>query len=495
MARARFLLTEALREVLRRHSLTPTVAARNAGLYDDLLTASFRGARCLSLDEIERVLDANNIPFEELLNYLNSACQAQKGPPDPVAILASFKEVPYPYSSDLRIWLSWTPIIGAGRAPTCLPELVKEIEAIRVNDRDEALERTRIWLSTFKNRLRGASRGQSFRPEAVCEFSVALGLWGSIAACLGLTNDAASALEHALRLHSKLPISTGYAWLLHWATALALPAGSPQSGIILAERALSTFGMLGDLKAQVSAMASLGAMKRYSGLDLEAAEIAGAILANPNREPKHCFAAHQLRLHSSLLRKDLSTANLELALAKKLLPELTIIHKNSWSWWNGRVEAAFGRFGAAKSIYCELLREETTFIEAGDRFLIFLDLVESLRPLQDFGTLRDESTRMRRWLPLLDVNTFNRAIILSFAQVAQQRFPDAQELERARAAVEVGARGNSLAPEQSDQPQGTTMSPSSGSSPLEAGAAASPSSPARTTVPPASDSPKNETMA
>lgn len=497
MARARFLLTEALREVLLRRRISPTRAAKRAGFYEDTLNACFRGVRCLSTEEIDQVLAANAIPFEEFFDYVRAAYQARQGPPDPVAIVASFRAVPHPCFADLRIWISQAPTIGSGGAPAELPAQVNEIEAIRAKDRDEALELAGIWVGTFRNRLKGASRGQAFRAEAVCDFAIALGMWGSIAACLGLTNDAAFALEHALRLYSKFPYSKGFARLLHWATFLALPAGMPESGVILAERSLVVSVVLGDTKSQASAMASLAAMKRYSGLDLEASEIASALLANPHSEPKHRFAAHQIKLNWFLLCGDLRMATAELENAKALLPGLATYETNLWKWWQGRVAGANGNFENAKTIFCELLKDSTSSLEAIDRFLIFIDLAEMLQRIQDFTTLREEAKKMQKWLPLLDLNPVRRAIILTFAQITQQRFPAEDELDEARATLKKGARGCPVAPKQDAvyvYPQGTAMSPASGSSP--ATVAASPSAGPSASVPvPAPESSKNDTTA
>ena len=96
MARARDLMAEALRQALRSRGISPTRAAKKAGLHDDALNAVLRGARSLPAEEIDQILDANGILFEELLSHMASACRQLQKPLDPAAILASVDEI-YPY--------------------------------------------------------------------------------------------------------------------------------------------------------------------------------------------------------------------------------------------------------------------------------------------------------------------------------------------------------------------------------------------------------------
>jgi len=446
MARARDLMTEALREALRSRRISPTKASKTAGLYNDALSAAFRGARCLALDEIDEVLAANDIPFEELLSYMAAASRPLQKPPDPVAIVASMRDQPRPHYPDLQIWLTLVPVVGSGEAPKSLPPLVEEIEEIFARDRSEALERTRIWVSTFRNRLRGASRGQRFRATAVCEFAIALGMWGVVACCLGLTNDAAFALEHALRLHRAFPLSRGYARLLHWSTLLALPAGNPQCGATLAEQALLILACLGETKSEASVLVALAAMKGYSGLELHAAQIAQTIIEHPRASADNRFSAYLLKVQAALLKKDVYAARDDLAAAQQLLPSLPSHRTAYWSWWDGRIQAANRNFMTATRVFSKLLEVDSPVLEANDRFLIFIDLAETLKEVGDFETLKVEAKKMHRWLPLLDVSTFNRAIVVAFACTTQQRWPEGKELEEVRAAMKKGVEGTPFKP-------------------------------------------------
>ena len=495
MARARFLLTEALREVLLRRRISPTRAAKRAGFYEDTLNACFRGVRCLSTEEIDQVLVANAIPFEEFFDYVRAAYQARQGPPDPVAIVASFRAVPHPCFADLRIWISQAPTIGSGGAPAELPPQVNEIEAIRGKDRDEALELARIWVGTFRNRLKGASRGQAFRAEAVCNFAIALGMWGSIAESAGLFNDACFAIEHALRLHSPFPISHGFARLLHWATFLAVPGGSPACGVILAEQALLTSTILGDLKAQASAMAALAAMKCHCGLEAQAATISGAILANQAASSDDRFTAHQIKLQAALADQDLTAARTELASAAKLLKLLPAQREQHWTWWNGKVAIAAQDFETAKVELFKLLRSNSTTLEPADRFLIFLELAEALKQTDELMLLREEARKIKTWLPSLDISPLNRAIIVALIQATHERWPEPAELHAARTAIRKGASGTprQISAEE-PQPQGTEMGPVSGSSPSDTAASPSAASVDSVLVPDPESS-KNDTTA
>ena len=484
MARARDLVMDALREALLRRRISPTRAAKNAGLFEDALTAAFRGARSLQLDEIDQVIDAHDIPFEELLGYMASACRPLQKPPDPVAIVASFRQLAYPGYPDLRIWLTVVPRVGSGDAPANLPSVIREIEEIVPNDREAALERARIWVSTFRNRLRGGSRGRRFRAQAVCEFAMALGIWGWIACNVGLVNDAAFALEHALRLHGVFPLSRGYSKLLHWASFLALPAGSPGSGVELSERALLILASLGDAKAQCSVLVNLAAMKGYCGLELEAGEIAGAILENEQASIDNHFSAHLLKVQAALLKKDTIEARRSLDSSRKLLDSLPPQREVYWNWWQGRLEAATQNFDKAMRSFGCLLEADSDMLEPGDRFLIFIDFAEVARQLGDFDALRTEAKKMQKWLPLLDVSTFNRAIIAGFARIVQQRWPDEAELQQAKSVMAAGARMAPVANKDQAQPQGSGIGPSSGSSPVESVGSEVASSP-----------PKNDTKA
>jgi len=441
MARARDLMAAALREALRSRRISPTRACKNAGLHDDALNAVFRGARSLPLDEVDRILDAHEIPLDEILGFMISACQPSQVSPDPVAIVAGFRELPQPCHPDLRIWLTLVPTIGSGDAPADLPALVKEIEEIRSKDRSEAFERARIWVSTFRHRLRGASRGQSFRAEAVCEFAVALGMWGWIADSVGLNNDACFAIEHALRLHRAFPLSQGFGRLLHWATFLALPAGNPSSGGALAEQALLTFISIGDAKSQIAALAALAAMKSYCGHDIQAARISGAILASPLATSDHRFAAHLLRVQCALTGGDLFTARNDLSEARRLLPSLRAHCEPYLNWWSGKIELASHNSKAARLIFSSLLHSEPNVLEPSDRFLVFLDLAEALKLEEDFVSLKVEAKEMQQWLPSLDVSPLNRAIIVTLTQTVLQRMPEETELNEARAALAKGRRG------------------------------------------------------
>ena len=465
MARARGLMTDALREALRRRRISPTRAAKNAGLFEDALAAAFRGARSLSLEEIDRVIDANDIPFEELLAYMTSACRPLQKPLDPVAIVASFKQLAYPGYPDLRIWLTAIPKAGSGEAPASLPTIVREIEEVVSNDREDALERARIWVSTYRNRLRGASRGQRYRAEAVCEFAMALGMWGWVASTVGLVNDAAFALEHALRLHGAFPLSRGYSKLLHWASYLALPAGSPESGVQLSERALLILASLGDTKAQCSVLVNLAAMKGYCGLDLEAGEIAGAILENQQASIDNRFSAYLMKVQAALLKEDFLEARRNLDNSQKLLDTLPPQRKIFYDWWRGRIEASTQNFDKAMQTFSMLLQADSGLMETGDRFLIFIDFAESAKALGDFDALKTEAKKMQKWLPLLDISNFSRAIIAGFSRIVQQRLPDEAELQEAKSAMATGARMAPAANKNEAQPQGSGIGPSSGSSP------------------------------
>lgn len=440
MARARALLTEALRAALRSRGISPAKASKIAGLHDDALNAVFRGARSLPLAEVDLILEATEIPVEELLGYMMSSCSSWQKPPDPPAMLASLREVSHPTSADLRIWLTYNPGIGTGRPLPSLPNLVAEIECLRSKDRYEALERARIWVGTFPPRFRGAAkRSRLFRAEAVCEFALALGMWGSVAACLGLVNDAAFALEHALRLHAPFPLTSGYARLLLWTTSLSVLFGSPQIGMVLADRALSILTCLGQDEQLPLALVARANMSALSGHMSEAAEIAGAVMNHARATPDHLFAARVLRLKSAIEDGDLLAARDELSSAEVLLPSLGRRRQTIWLWHRGRFEIASGRHEPAARTFCGLLALESSALEVVDRFLVFLDLAETLGALGNLVLLKQEASKMKKWLPLLDVSPLSRGIVSSFCQIVMERLPQGTELLEAKDALMMGA--------------------------------------------------------
>lgn len=461
-------MIEALRKALLSRRISPTKASLTSGLYNDALNSAFRGARSLPLDEIDQVLEAHCIPIDELLETMTAARRKWQRPPDPPSMLASVRGVPYPFSADLRIWLTYCPTAGSGRPSPALPPQVAEIESLRAKDREEALERARLWVGTFRNRLRGATRGRSFRAEAVCEFAIALGVWGSVASCMGLKNDASFALEHALRLHEKFRWTRGYVRLLLWSAPLLASTGSPEAGLLLTDRALSILASLEDQTDVPLALVLQANMASLSGHAADAAEMAGAILRHPGSTSENRAAAHILRTQAALADSDLYTAETELSLAETLVRRLGPRREAIWLWNRARLEAAKQQLEKAKATFCDLLSVEPGTLEVADRFWIFFELAELLLPMGDLATLRAQAREMKKWLPFLDASPINKAIVSGFFQVAIQRFPEDTELTEAKSALQQGPPDIPPTAEP-DQPKGSMTGPNSGSPLLEPG--------------------------
>ena len=424
----------ALRRALRSRGISPTQASTRAGLHDDALNAVFRGARDLSLDDLEKILAGSAIPQEEVLGFVAVAGGAWQEEADPAALLASIRGLPRPTDPDLSIWLTYHPRSGSGGPLPELPEKLLEIERLRSQDCRAALEEAHRWVVGFIPRFRGGTRGRIFRAEAVCEFATALGIWGSLAACLGRINDGSFALEQAFHLHGEFRISQTYGKLLFWATSILAAGGNPKAGIAMADRSLAVLGCLGNISWMPVVLVARANMASLAGRPSEASAIATAILGHPDGTDENRFAARILKIQAALSENDLLSSVIEHNAAAQLLPKISSRRLTIWNWYKARIESRRDPAAATRT-YCDLLAANPTLIETADRFLVFFELVELLVQLGDLATLRTQARELKRWLPLLDVSPMNRALVLDFLQAAAVRLPDEQEVADARVAL------------------------------------------------------------